>query len=53
VVAVRVQGRSAAAVVADLVEGIVAVNRLEGEEAIRVRSALLAGVALGTRRRAA
>jgi hypothetical protein len=53
VVAVRIQGRSPAAVVADLVEGVLAVNRLGGDEATRVRTALLAGVNLGRPRRVA
>lgn len=53
VVAVRLSGRTAAAVVADLVEGVVAVNSLGGDDAVRVRSALLAGISLGASRRAA
>ena len=44
VVAVRVDGRAAAAVVSDLVEGVIAANRLAGEEADRARQALLAAV---------
>lgn len=39
-VAVRIDGRPFGAVVADLVEGIVVANRLEGAEATRVRTAL-------------
>ncbi len=41
-VAVRVRGRSAVEVAADIVEGVVATNDLAGEEAIRARTALLA-----------
>ena len=40
VVAVRVHGRAPAAVVADLVEGVVAANGLSGEDAAAVRAAL-------------
>lgn len=53
VVAVRVQGRTTAAVVADLVEGVLAVNRVAGDDATRLRTALLAGVNLGRVRRVA
>jgi len=44
IVAVRVRQRPMAAVVADMIEGIVAVNRLHGVEADRVRAALWAVV---------
>ena len=44
IVAVRVRGRPIAAVVADMVEGIVAANRLKGVEADRTRAALWAAV---------
>ena len=47
VVSVRVEGRGAAAVVGDLVEGVVAANGLAGEAAERAREALLAGVPSG------
>lgn len=39
-VSVRLQGRPFGAVVADMVEGVVVANRLEGAEATRVRTAL-------------
>ncbi len=44
-VAVRLRGRPFAAVVADMVEGVVVANRLDGTEATRVRTALWAAVA--------
>jgi hypothetical protein len=44
IVAVRVRQRPAAAVVADMIEGIVAANRLTGVEADRARAALWAAV---------
>lgn len=40
VVAVRIEGRPFEAVVRDLVDGIVAANRLEGDAAARIRSRL-------------
>jgi hypothetical protein len=45
VVAVRVRGRDHGAVVADMIEGVMVANRLAGDEAIRVRSALVAAMA--------
>lgn len=51
VVAVRLAGRGAEAVVGDLVDGVIAVNGLGGDDAARARSALLAGVAAGVPRR--
>jgi hypothetical protein len=47
VVAVRHRGRQPAAVVADLVEGVVVANRLTGGEAMRTRSALWEAVGNG------
>lgn len=47
VVAVRHQGRQPAAVVADLVEGVVVANRLAGGDAMRARSALWEAVSVG------
>jgi hypothetical protein len=44
VVAVRVRGREHREVVADMVEGIVVANGLDGEEAGRLRGELLAAV---------
>ena len=44
-VAVRVRGRDHADVVADMVEGIVVVNALHGDEAATVRAELLAAAA--------
>ena len=44
IVAVRVRGRSLAAVVADLVDGVLAVNGMGGAEAETVRRELLAAV---------
>ena len=44
VVAVALRGRSFGDVVDDMVEGVVAANRLSGEAAVRVRHALLAAV---------
>ena len=41
VVAVQVRGRALSAVAADLVEGVVAANRLTGAEAERARASLL------------
>ncbi|MFM8992736.1 MAG: hypothetical protein ACKOJG_00810 [Actinomycetota bacterium] len=40
VVAVAVKGRPLAAVVADMIEGVVVLNRLDAADAARVRSAL-------------
>ena len=45
VIAVRVRERAFADVVADMIEGVLAANRLEGEAAVRVRTMLLAAVA--------
>ena len=53
VVAVRLAGRARDAVVADLVEGVVAVNRLAGDEATRARAVLVESVATGGAPRAA
>ena len=47
IVAVRVRERPTAAVVADMIEGIVAANRLQGVEADRTRAALWAAVEQG------
>jgi hypothetical protein len=47
VVAVRHRGRQPAAVVADLVEGVVVANGLTGGEAMRARSALWEAVSVG------
>ena len=47
VVAVRHRGRQPAAVVADLVEGVVVANGLAGGEALRTRSALWEAVSVG------
>jgi hypothetical protein len=44
VIAVRVQQRSFADVVADMVEGVLAANGLQGEAAARVRATLHAAV---------
>jgi hypothetical protein len=44
-VAVRLVGRPFAAIAADMVEGVVVANGLDGEEAARVRSRLLAVLA--------
>jgi hypothetical protein len=44
VVAVRLAERAPAAVVADLVDGVVAANHLDGPDAARVRRALLDAV---------
>jgi hypothetical protein len=44
VVAVRVRGRSRAEIVADMVEGVIRINGLQGEAATRIRTALLAAV---------
>lgn len=44
-VAVRVRGRASAAVLADMVDGVVAANALAGTEAATVRRALWASVA--------
>ena len=41
VVAVTIQGRTFSEVVRDMVDGVVAANRLEGEAAHRVRASLL------------
>lgn len=53
VVAVRVRGRPLSAVLADLVEGVVVVNRLGGAEAEAARSHLLAAVGVTVPARAA
>lgn len=44
-VAVAIQGRRFEAVVADMIEGVVVVNRLEGLAAMRVRTGLWQAVA--------
>lgn len=46
-IAVVVRGRPQQAVIADLIEGIVVANRLEGAEATRVRTHLWAAVVGG------
>jgi hypothetical protein len=46
-VSVRLDGRPFGAVVADMVEGVVVSNRLEGAEATRVRTSLWDAVARG------
>ena len=46
-VAVRLRGRPFGAVVADMVEGVVVSNRLEGAEATRVRTALWEAASCG------
>jgi hypothetical protein len=46
-VSVRLDGRPFGAVVADMVEGVVVANRLEGAEATRVRTALWEAVSRG------
>src|SRR3954463_7790766 len=51
-VAVRLRGRATAAVVADMVEGVVVANGLRGEAAERCRAALTAAV-VGDGRQAA
>jgi hypothetical protein len=53
VVSVRLAGRGVADVAADLVEGVVAANGLAGDDAARVRTALLAAISTGTPSRAA
>lgn len=53
VVAVRHRGRQPAAVVADLIEGVVVANRLDGGRAMRARSALWEAVGAGLAVRAA
>jgi hypothetical protein len=50
---VRLAGRGASAVLGDLVDGVIAVNGLGGDDAARARSALLAGVPVGAVGRAA
>jgi hypothetical protein len=45
VVAVRVRGREPAAVVADMVEGVIVTNGLEGDEAAAMRAELVAAAA--------
>ena len=49
VVAVRIRSRPLADVVTDMVDGVLAANRLDGAGAVRVRATLLhaVGVALG------
>ena len=44
VVAVRLRARPAADVVADMVDGVIAANRLTGDVAVRVRATLLAAI---------
>ena len=44
VVAVRVRGRPRTEIVADMVEGVIRINQLQGEAATRIRTALLAAV---------
>ena len=53
VVAVRVRGRGAAEVFADMVEGVIVANGLVGEAAIHMRTALLAAVTAARTTRAA
>jgi hypothetical protein len=53
VVSVRVAGRSFDLVAADLIEGIVVANALDGEAAVRLRTALWSAVAAGHDRSAA
>lgn len=53
VVAVRLADRGAPEVVGDLVEGVIAVNGLGGDDATRARSALLAAIPVGGAGRAA
>jgi hypothetical protein len=53
VVAVRLAGRGASAVLGDLVDGVIAVNGLGGDDAARARSALLAAIPAGVLGRAA
>jgi hypothetical protein len=53
VVAVRVRGRTLAAVVADMVDGVVAVNGLTGPEAEEVRHRLVGEIEPGPSARAA
>jgi hypothetical protein len=45
IVAVRLQGRSSADVEADMVDGVLATNRLTGEAARRMRATLLSALA--------
>jgi hypothetical protein len=45
VIAVRVRERAFTDVVADMVDGVLAANRLEGEAAVRVRTMLFDAVA--------
>jgi hypothetical protein len=52
-VAVRLHERPFAAVVADMVEGVVVANRLEGTEATRIRTALWSAVVADAEGRAA
>lgn len=52
-VAVAVQGRPVRAVVTDLVDGVLAANRLAGPDAERARAALLVAVNVSARSRAA
>lgn len=47
-VSVEVRGRPYEAVVADMVEGVVVVNRVEGGDATRLRTSLWAAVLAGT-----
>lgn len=45
IVAVKLQGRTAYDIEADMVDGVIAANRLTGEAALRMRSTLLAALA--------
>jgi hypothetical protein len=51
-VAVRLRGRPWAAVLGDMVEGVVVANRLTGPAAMRIRTALWDGVEAGLGRAA-
>ena len=48
VVAVRLRGRPWVAVAADMVEGVIVANRLEGPAALRVRGALWSALGFST-----
>ncbi|MGD9705150.1 MAG: hypothetical protein AB7Q42_09805 [Acidimicrobiia bacterium] len=48
VVAVRLRGRPWVAVAADMVEGVIVANRLEGPAALRVRGALWSSLGFAT-----
>lgn len=45
IVAVKLQGRTAYDIEADMVDGVIAANRLAGEAAVRMRATLLAALA--------